>query len=104
MKIFVTCASCGHAIQLNSRPSTRAGLPSFFTLACPQCGETHSYVPAQAHAVTDSAAAAGGAVAGGLIGFLGGPLGMIIGGLVGGALGANADAEDQAMVRRFNQS
>jgi len=55
-------------------------------------------------AENDSNSTATGAVVGGVVGALGGPIGILIGGFLGGLIGNNTDDDENARIRRFNNS
>jgi hypothetical protein len=95
---------CSHTIYLTSPAQTRAELPPWFQLQCPQDQTVGLYSNHSVFAQADAGQTTGGAFLGGLVGLLGGPLGLILGGAAGAILGAANENNDQVRANKFNES
>lgn len=109
MRLFVKkCENCHQKIYLNvfarTRKKLRLEIGESFEVKCNHCDYIGTYWVDDVWAEEGPPSLPAGAVIGGLIGLLGGPLGLIFGGGVGALLGANADENENRMVRRFNKS
>lgn len=102
MKLGVSCPY-GHPLTLALKAATRAELPAFVQVTCP----THVIFTVTRNeivATKGGGQVGSGAALGALAGLIAGPAGIVIGGALGAILGASASENDEAAVRRFNES
>ena len=104
MHLEVKCPRSQRTIRLASTARTRAELPSYFTVSCPDDGESHGFRREQVTAVADNDPTAGLAVVGALVGLFGGGWGLAIGSLIGAGAGASIRKQDTDAVVEFNNS
>lgn len=103
MKLYVFNPIKKQKVYLNLSAPTRQSLAR-------QIGGRIFYIGNQRYSIydvkaeNDSNSAATGAAVGGVVGALGGPVGILIGGVLGGLIGNSTQDEENAKIRKFNNS